>query len=53
MNIEQYKKRFFNLMESELGNVKPLISERAVIVKPEEDEWCKENVTDGTIRFAL
>ena len=27
-NIEQYKQRFFNLMESELGNVKPLISEQ-------------------------
>ena len=26
-NIEQYKKRFFNLMESEMGNVKPLINE--------------------------
>lgn len=27
-NIEQYKKRFFNLIESELGNVKPLINEQ-------------------------
>lgn len=26
-NIEQYKKRFYNLMESEMGNVKPLINE--------------------------
>ena len=27
MNIEQYKERFFNLMESKVGNVKPLILE--------------------------
>jgi len=33
-------------MESELGNVKPLISEGAVIVEPDKDEWCKSNVTD-------
>ncbi len=26
-NIEQYKKRFFNLMESTMGDVKPLINE--------------------------
>ena len=26
-NIEQYRKRFYMLMESEMGNVKPLISE--------------------------
>jgi len=31
-NIEQYKQRFFNLLESELGNVKPLITE-------DEDQW--------------
>jgi hypothetical protein len=28
MNIEQYKHRFFNLMESTIGDVKPLISEQ-------------------------
>lgn len=27
-NIEQYKNRFFNLMESTLGDVKPLINEQ-------------------------
>jgi hypothetical protein len=27
-NIEQYKKRFYNLMESTMGDVKPLISEQ-------------------------
>jgi hypothetical protein len=26
-NIEEYKKRFFNLLESEMGDVKPLITE--------------------------
>ena len=28
MNVEQYKKRFFNLMESTIGDVKPLINEQ-------------------------
>jgi hypothetical protein len=27
-NIENYRKRFFNLMESTIGDVKPLISEQ-------------------------
>jgi hypothetical protein len=27
-NVEQYKKRFFTLMESEMGDVKPLINEQ-------------------------
>jgi hypothetical protein len=27
-NIEQYKKRFYNLMESSMGDVRPLISEQ-------------------------
>ncbi len=27
MNVEQYKKRFYNLMESTMGDVKPLITE--------------------------
>ena len=27
-NIESYKNRFYNLMESTIGNVKPLISEQ-------------------------
>lgn len=29
MSIEQYRKRFFNLMESTMGDAKPLISEQA------------------------
>jgi hypothetical protein len=35
-NIEQYKKRFFNLLESEMGNVKPLITE-------DEDQWATDS----------
>ncbi len=31
-NVEDYRRRFFNLLESEMGNVKPLITE-------DEDEW--------------
>jgi hypothetical protein len=31
-NIEQYKNRFFNLMESTIGDVKPLISEQSITV---------------------
>jgi hypothetical protein len=27
-NIEQYKKRFFNLMESTIGDIRPLINEQ-------------------------
>ena len=26
-NTEQYKKRFFNLIESTIGNIKPLLTE--------------------------
>lgn len=44
--MNDFKKRFYVLLESELGNVKPLISEGAVIVEPDKDEWCKSNVTD-------
>jgi hypothetical protein len=32
-NIEKYKKRFFILMESSMGDVKPLLSEQEKIVK--------------------
>lgn len=32
MNIEQYKNKFFNLMESTIGDAKPLISEQATQV---------------------
>lgn len=32
-NINEYKKRFFNLLESQMGDVKPLISEQAATTK--------------------
>jgi len=35
-NIDQYKRRFFNLLESEMGNVKPLITE-------DEDQWIDDS----------
>jgi len=52
-NILNYKKRFFNLLESEMGNVKPLISE-ATGPKPPTDyreikkfqTWMDQNITD-------
>ena len=31
MNVEQYKKRFYNLMESTMGDVKPLINEQSPV----------------------
>ena len=33
-NINEYKKRFYNLMESTLGDVKPLISETTMNLEP-------------------
>jgi len=53
MNIEQYRKRFSILIESELGNVKPLITEDVKIVSPEKDEWCKTNVTDSDNQICI
>lgn len=35
-NIDQYKRRFFNLLESEMGNVRPLITEN-------EDQWVEDS----------
>ena len=35
-NVEEYRKRFFNLLESEMGNVKPLITE-------DEDQWVADS----------
>jgi hypothetical protein len=32
-NIENYKQRFYNLMESTMGDVKPLISEQNLGIK--------------------
>ena len=53
MNIEQYRKRFSILMESELGDVKPLISEGVVIVEPDKDEWCKLHVEDTSNQICI
>lgn len=45
MNIEQYKKRFYNLMESTMGDVKPLINEGTPEVNPDEKEY-KRSLAD-------
>ena len=58
-NINEYKRRFYNLMESTLGDVKPLIAEQSgvnlnnligktVVLKPKEflnvdDKWFKDS----------
>lgn len=52
-NIEQYKNRFFNLMESTIGDVKPLLSEAIIEKKAEEDTWCKSNLTDPENQICL
>lgn len=36
MNVKDYKNRFFNLLESEMGNVKPLIVES-------EEDWIEDS----------
>ena len=43
MNVEQYKKRFYNLMESTMGDVKPLINEEESTVTFEviTNDWSK------------
>ena len=38
-NIEQYKKRFYNLMESSMGDVRPIISDSS--------SNCKKNIHEG------
>lgn len=52
-NIEQYKNRFFNLMESTIGDVKPLLSESIVEKKADDDSWCKSNLTDVENQICL
>lgn len=46
MNIEQYKRRFFNLMESTIGDVKPLIIEQITDtdIKEYKAKWSVSNV---------
>ena len=43
--IKNYKNRFFNLLESEMGNVKPLIveSEEDWIEDSEENDLCVQH----------
>lgn len=45
-NIEQYKNRFFNLMESTIGDVKPLIMEQLndTDIKEYKGKWSISNV---------
>ena len=48
-DIEQYKNRFFNLMESTMGNVKPLINEQTQLNQKEsfssfEACFAKDNI---------
>lgn len=46
-NIENYKKRFFTLVESEMGNVKPLLSEQMELNSKENilkfQTWVKQH----------
>lgn len=39
MNIEQYKLRFYNLIECEVGNVKPLIIENVTNLENMKLYW--------------
>ena len=46
-NIEQYKERFYNLMESTIGNVKPILSEDVIDeekIKEYKGKWAISNV---------
>ena len=45
--------RFKQLLESSLGNSKPLINESTVVTSPNEDEWCKKNVKDTTKQICI
>ena len=45
--------RFRQLLESTLGDAKPLITESTVVTSPNEDEWCKKNVTDATKQICI
>ena len=46
MNVEQYKKRFYNLMESTIGDVKPILNE-GTLEPPEV------NITDKVLLAAI
>lgn len=49
MNIEQYKRRFFNLMESTIGDVRPLLTESLTDEKKNEykGKWSVSNVLNN------
>jgi hypothetical protein len=49
MNLTEYKKRFYNLMESELGNVKPLINEQGETEPQIFDKNYFVNKKNGTL----
>ena len=51
--VEHYKHRFYGLMESTIGDVKPLLSEAIIEKKAEEDTWCKSNLTDPENQICL
>jgi hypothetical protein len=50
-NIEQYKNRFFNLMESTIGDVKPLITEQANPdnIKEYKGKWSISNMMKNEV----
>lgn len=50
-NIEQYRNRFFNLMESTIGDVKPLITEQANPdnIKEYKGKWSISNVMKNEV----
>ncbi len=45
--------RFKQLLESTMGNVKPLINESVTVTSPNENEWCKKNVKDTTKQICI
>ena len=53
MNVEQYRKRFYNLMESTMGNVKPLINEIDDMVKKTFTSRIKEFYKNGDTELRL
>ena len=53
MNVEQYKKRFYNLMESTMGDVKPLINEIDDMVKKTFKLRIKESYKNGDTELRL
>jgi hypothetical protein len=50
-NIEQYRKRFFNLMESTIGDVKPLITEQINPddIKEYKGKWSISNMMKNEV----